>query len=90
MIEKYKKYLPIGSVVLLKNGEKRLMITCAYISTSDGNIYDYNGCLYPEGLISPNNIYLFNHEDIQKIYAVGFSDEEEKLYKNYLEQRINN
>ena len=45
----YKDLLPIGSVVLLKGGEKRLMICGRVVCREDGEqIYDYAGCYYPE------------------------------------------
>lgn len=88
MIEQYNKFLPIGSVVLLKGGEKRIMITSSYIKTQDNKIFDYNGCVYPEGLISKDKVYLFNHDQIEKIYAIGFVDEEEKKYKEKLYSEI--
>ena len=76
------KYLPIGSVVMLKNGKKRLMITgYAQIDLESKNkVYDYSGCMYPEGVISTKKILLFNHEDIIQIFAIGYSDEEQKTY----------
>ena len=54
MIE--EKYLPIGTVVMLKGGKKRAMITgfCAISEDNKDKIYDYSGCLYPEGFISSN------------------------------------
>ena len=57
-----KKFLPIGTVVLLKGGVKKLMIT-GFMSVEKENInkaYDYCGCLYPEGVLSSNNSFLFN------------------------------
>ena len=47
--------LPIGSVVLLKNSTKRVMISgVAQVSTDGGDekVYDYTGVLYPEGFMS--------------------------------------
>ncbi len=80
------KYLPIGSVVLLNNGKKRLMVT-GYaqldLETKDV-IYDYCGCIYPEGIISTKQVILFNHKDINKIYCLGYSDEEQKSYNKLL------
>ena len=82
----YKKYLPIGSVVILKNGKKRLMITgYAQIDLNlKDKVYDYAGCLYPEGVISTKNTLLFNHEDIAQIFAIGYSDDEQKAYNKKL------
>ena len=88
MNEKYKKYLPIGSVVLLKNAKKRLMITGFYIKTENDERYDYSGCLYPEGVISSSQTAVFNHDQIETIYAIGYSDDEEKAFKSNLDKLI--
>ena len=73
-----KDLLPIGTVVLLKNGEKRLMIAgIKQMDTEDDTKgYDYYGVMYPEGHVGENFQYLFNHEDIAEIYFRGFEDEE--------------
>ena len=80
------KYLPIGSIVLLNNGTKKLMITgfCVAANNDQSKIFDYSGCLYPEGMLSSNEVALFNHDQIKQIYAIGFSDEEEKNFKERL------
>ena len=46
-----KEFLPVGSVVLLKGGTKRVMVTgfCSVDNDDTTKIYDYTGCLYPEG-----------------------------------------
>ncbi len=80
------KLLPIGTVVMLKEGKKRVMITGFY-SVSEQNqntIYDYSGCLYPEGVISSQRNLLFNHSQIDKIYYMGYTDDEEKQFKEKL------
>ena len=48
-----KKYLPIGSIVKLKNKDVLIMVTGYYSVEYEENvmIYDYSGCLYPEGLM---------------------------------------
>ena len=73
-----RELLPIGSIVLLKDGEKRLMIDGVMQSNEGGNgeEYDYLGVLYPEGHIGDQFQYLFNHEDIDKIIFRGYEDEE--------------
>ena len=83
----YEKYLPVGTVVMLKGGKKRAMITgfCSVADEDKSKVYDYTGCLYPEGVISSNQTLLFNHEQIDKIYHLGLADEEEKQFK----QRLN-
>lgn len=78
-----EKYLPIGTVVLLKGGRKRAMITgfCSVASENQEKVYDYSGCVYPEGYLSSNQVCLFDHDQIDKIFFVGFEDEEEKTFK---------
>ena len=85
---KIKDLLPIGSIVLLKDGEKRLMISGIMQSdaSGDGQEYDYLGVLYPEGHIGEQFQYLFNHEDIQEIFFRGFEDEERR---DFLEKLAN-
>ncbi len=81
-----EKYLPIGSVVLLKGGKKRAMITgfCSVAQENQDKVYDYSGCVYPEGYLSSNQVCLFDHEQIEKIFFVGFEDDEEVEFKNKL------
>ena len=84
--------LPAGSVVLLADSDKRVMIM-GYLQAKPGDtgkVYDYCGCLYPEGYLEADRVYLFDHEQIEKVYAVGYMDEEqfafrEELYKAYEE-----
>lgn len=87
---KIKDLLPIGSIVLLKDGEKKLMINGILQNDAGGTgeNYDYLGILYPEGHIGEGFQYLFNHEDINEIIFRGYEDAErveflEKLAKLY-------
>ena len=86
MNKKYEKYLPLGSVVLMKNAKKRVMITGYMLKSPDSGdkIWDYVGCLYPEGMVTSSQHLLFNHDDIGRIYAIGYSDEEQKKFINLL------
>lgn len=89
-----EKYLPIGTVVLLKNGKKKIMITCYGVmpkgdimkdgeqESGKGKMFDYGGCTYPEGLIDSDNLIIFNHDKIEKICYKGYETEE---YKNFNE-----
>jgi len=81
-----EKYLPIGTVVLLKGGKKRAMITgfCSVAQENQEKIYDYSGCVYPEGYLSSNQVCLFDHDQIEKIFFVGYEDDEEKAFKEKL------
>lgn len=88
----YEKYLPIGTVVMLKGGTKRAMITgfCSFANDDKSKMYDYSGCLYPEGIISSTQTLLFDHSQIEKIYHLGLVDDEEKEFKNKLKEMVSN
>ena len=74
-----KDYLPIGSVVILEKGEKPIMI-CGrkQIHTDTGESYDYAAYLYPEGKLTEDFNYLFNHEQIAELLFKGYVNEDEK------------
>ena len=78
-----KQYLPLGSVVTLKEGEKKLMI-CGRIQREilSREIYDYCACLYPEGMIDSKSVYLFDQEDI------GLQDQEEFAFREEMEKQL--
>lgn len=84
-----KELLPIGSVVSLKGGTKRVMV-CGRIQTKvdDNNIYDYSACYFPEGIINPKELFLFNNEDIDTVYFVGLQDAEEFRFRDYINQKL--
>lgn len=73
--------LPNGSIILLKGETKRLM-TYGRKQKLQGSdqVYDYLGCLYPEGYIDPALSYVFNHDDIETVVFQGFMDEEEARF----------
>lgn len=77
--------LPIGSVVLLKEAEKRLMVYgIKQIDTSTNTEFDYVGVLYPEGNIGDDTKFLFNHEDIETVFFIGYEDVERQVFINQL------
>lgn len=86
----FERTLPIGTVVLLKNATKRLMIIgyCKYKMGDSQKIYDYAACPYPEGFISPEATALFDHEQIDKIFALGFQNEQRFLFEDQLRAAI--
>lgn len=72
-----KKYLPIGSVVLLKDSKKRIMIVGVKQKQVDSEkVWDYSACLYPEGILNPDKLFLFDSEQIERLYFIGFQDGE--------------
>lgn len=86
-----KKLLPIGSIVLLKNTTKRVLI-CGRLplQKSDNKVFDYLACYYPEGIMSPEEVFLFNDEDIAKLYFIGFQDEDEEVLSKKIEEYFEN
>ncbi|WP_261304026.1 DUF4176 domain-containing protein [Paenibacillus andongensis] len=83
-----KDLLPIGSIVLLKDSTRRVMITGRVQKEvgQDAKTWDYCSCLYPEGNINPEQSFLFDHEQIERVYFIGFQDEEEFAFMDYLKQ----
>ena len=83
--DSYELY-PVGTVVMLKSGKKRLMIIGFYPLNEDktGKLYDYIGCLFPEGILGADKLAMFNHDQIKKVYIEGLRDEEEKEFKERL------
>lgn len=88
-VKKVKELLPIGTVVLLKNATKRLMI-CGRIQTdvSTDTVYDYSSCYYPEGIINSREMFMFNNEDIERVYFIGFQDEEEFEFRQFINKKL--
>lgn len=78
-----KKFLPIGSVVLLKESKKRIMIVGVKQKQEESNkVWDYCACLYPEGILSPDKLFLFDAEQIERLYFIGFQDGEGLSFLN--------
>ena len=83
-----KELLPIGSVVLLKEGKKKLMTFG--VKQTDANTkkeYDYIGVLYPEGNIGDGGQFLFNHDAQGLISLMGKDTFIENLTKYYENQK---
>ena len=71
-----EKYLPIGTIVMLNGGTKRVMIIGYCPMTEDKKMFDYSSCTYPEGVISSDKTLAFNHDQIVKIEQMGLEDQE--------------
>ena len=84
-----KNFLPLGSVVLLKGGNKRVMI-CGRVQTrvEDNKVFDYSACLYPEGYVDAQSMYLFNNEDIHMVYYIGMQDVEEFQFRDIIDKEL--
>ena len=95
-----ERFLPIGTVVLLKGGKKELMII-SYCIIPAGDVYDkngkvevgeamfdYGGCIYPEGMMTSDQLFAFNHEQIEKICYKGYETEGQKEISRVLKEGI--
>lgn len=83
--------LPIGSVVLLKDGIKKIMIIGIrpYDKNNPDKTYDYIGVLYPEGFIGVRGMFMFSHENIDDIIFRGYENPEYKRFIQFVEESIN-
>ena len=80
-----QELLPLGSIVTLKKGTKKIMI-CGRIQeeATTKKIYDYAAFYYPEGILNPHELFLFQHEDVEFVYFVGMQDSEEFSFRDFL------
>ena len=86
-----RDYLPIGSVVLLRSGIKKVMVTGMMPRVSQEEQimqYDYIGVLYPEGFIDTDSMVLFNHDMINDIIFKGYDNPERKDFLNFVQENL--
>ena len=100
----WKGVLPIGSVVLLKGGDRKVMIcgVCVtkedddsrvfdysgVLEDDDSRVFDYSGVLYPDGLEDPDKLYLFNRDSIEQVFYVGYMDENSEEFLPQAEKML--
>ena len=94
-----KDLLPIGSVVLLKDATKKLMIIgILQVKPDEEKIYDYLAVPFPEGYLGKDSNFLFSHEDVQDVIYRGYENPQQKdfmhlvsiLYDKKQEEAKNN
>ena len=78
-----RRLLPVGSVVLLKEAEKELMII-GILPVNKEKRYDYLAVVYPEGYINDKYIFLFDHDDIKEIKYLGYMSSAYQIFKSGL------
>lgn len=74
-------YLPLGSIVILNGGVKKVMIIARGVITPEGDkkkVFDYGGICYPEGVVN-DQIAFFNAKDIYKVVFEGYSDADDEV-----------
>lgn len=83
--------LPIGTVVKLKEAEKRVMIIGILQQVEEEGekkLFDYIGIPYPEGYLGEESTILFNQEDIEGIAVLGFNDYERQVFIDSIESAL--
>lgn len=81
-----KDLLPVGSVVLLKDATKKLMIIgIMQVKPEENKVYDYLGVPYPEGYVGSDNNFLFNHTDINDVIFTGYTNPERDIFLKALD-----
>ena len=81
MTNNIRELLPIGSVVLLKEGKKKSMIFgIKQTDKASGKEYDYIGVVYPEGNLGEQLQFFFQHENIDQVFFRGYEDEERNSF----------
>ena len=85
-----EKYLPVGSVCMLKGGQKAVMVVGYGIQPKENPnvVYDYLGALYPEGIVTMDQNMVFNHENIDRVLFKGYETEEQKSFNKQIVQII--
>lgn len=85
----FKGLLPIGSVVVVGNSKKKVMIVgVCQKGGREEKIWDYAGVVYPEGFLDPQKMFLFNNDQIAQIVALGYQDAEQLAFKEKADAAI--
>lgn len=81
------RYYPIGTVVTLTGGDRPVMIYGRKQIQEETNlIWDYVGCLYPEGNLGDEYTVFFQQEEIEKMHYRGYENEAEERMQRLLNQ----
>ena len=90
-----EELLPIGSVVLLKGGKKKVVIVgIKQTDLNTNKLYDYLTVPYPEGFLNSECMFFTNHDLIEEVTFKGYEDEERREFikklKDYYAKEQNN
>lgn len=84
-----KEYLPLGTVVMLKNGKKPMIIV-GYLGKNPNQpdqVFDYYAYPYPEGCMDSSIVYQFDQESIAGMLCLGYRDLETTAYLKALSEQ---
>lgn len=80
-------WLPVGSLVLLKDGDRPVMVTGQMQEEAGtGSYWDYLGYPYPEGRADASKDYFFNRDMVDGVVFVGYQDEAGLEYLDFLSE----
>ena len=86
------RILPLGSVVKLNNGDETelLIVVRAALVKENGTevYYDYGAVLIPQGLLSAEEVYFFNKENIKEVVFRGYENFNEQIYADTYDEMI--
>lgn len=78
---KEEKYLPLGTIVLLKGAKRKVMISGYFpIDNITKEVHDYSSCFWPIGYLDSRTMVVFNSDDIESISHIGYIDDEQKEF----------
>ena len=84
------KYYPIGTVVILKGGNRPIMIYGRLqMQSTTKKLWDYVACLYPEGNLGDQYNIFFQNVEIEKILHMGFESPLDDKMQPMLEKAKN-
>lgn len=88
-----KMILPIGSVIITKEGNIPLMVVSrGTLFEEEGKVgyFDYSAVPYPQGVTDDETYAFFNHEDIEDVIYFGYINSDEQIFaENYHEMIAN-
>lgn len=85
----FTEYLPLGSIVKLKNDNNLIMIEQRMVRPKDENYYiDYRAIPYPMGVFNESMYIYFNADEITEIIFTGYNDPENKGYELALKESL--
>lgn len=83
MSVKIKDLFPVGTIIKVKDEEKRFMIMGILQQAKKEDIvkkFDYIAVPYPEGYLDPSSVVMLNQENIEEIVYYGFVDFERQVF----------
>lgn len=64
------EFLPIGTIIKIKNKDEKYMIVGKYVFSEDG-FFDYNCIPYPYGYMRLMEPIKINNQEIEIVYQLG-------------------